>query len=126
MIRLGRLNVDDADYAILDDQRYGELRPHIRNCRNVTRIGRDISDQDRLTALRSGACNPFAYLDTNTFSGFKRMPETEAEVKLLRLFVQQQYAENFVINDSAHEFRDAVKRGVEVEGRVDDIGDLEQ
>ena len=54
------------------------------------------------------------------------MPETEAEVKLLRLFVQQQYAENFVINDSAHEFRDAVKRGVEVEGRVDDIGDLEQ
>src|SRR3954462_1898902 len=54
------------------------------------------------------------------------MPDAEAEIQLLRFFIEQQNTENLVIDDFADEFRYPAQRGVEIKRGVDHVGDFQQ
>ncbi len=104
---LGRFDVDDADDAVLDDERNGQLGAdagEALRCRTAylrtsfTRIGSRFCD-----SLPGDA---FADLHARLFDRFGCVADGEADAQFLRLFVQQQDGENLVIDDATNQFGD--------------------
>ena len=59
-VELRTLEIDHADAAVLQQQRDGELGPHVRHELDVARILRDVRHEHRLAVQRRVADEPFA------------------------------------------------------------------
>ena len=124
--RLACFDVDNADQAILDDQRDSEFRMHVGNRLNVKLLARYIVNQLRLPRLSRAAGNPLAYFYPNALGYFGRVSDLEAHIQFLPLLVEQENGEDFVVDDLADEFGDATESSFEIERSVNDVGHLEQ
>src|ERR1051326_5001300 len=120
------LNVDDTNHAILGDERDGQFRSHIGNGFDISRILGDVVDQNGLAQLSSKPGNAFTDFDASAVSEFLRIADLKAESQVLRLLIEQQDGENFVVDDLADDFGDATDGRVQVERRGQDVGNVEK
>src|SRR5579863_8394461 len=126
VVGLWRLDVNDADQSILDDQRDSQFGAHIGHGGNVTRVGGHVTHQNWFTTLGGNAGDPLADLDAETLGDLARVADLKAYAELLGLFIQQQNGKYFIINDLAHQLRHAVQSGVQIERGVDHVRHFEQ
>src|ERR1700689_1214515 len=123
---LARLDVDDADDAILGNQRNGQLRADIGNALDVARILGNIFNQNRLPQLRCLPGDSFANLDAAALGKFRRISDLKAKTEFLRLFVEQKNGEDFVIDDLADHLGDPAHSRIQIERSREDVGDVQQ
>ena len=65
-------------------------------------------------------------LDANALGHLRRMSHLKTDAQLLRLLVQQQDGEDFVVDEALQHLGHALQQRVEVERGVDRVGDLQQ
>ena len=107
VIRLRRLDVNYADYLVLDDEWNRKFGTHIRYARNISWVRRNIADQHRLTILRRQAGYSFSHLNANFFREFALVSHVKTNAQFLGLFIQQQDGKDLIIKYFAHQFSDA-------------------
>ena len=78
-----RLDVDDADHAVLDDQRDGQFGVNVRQGFNVEIFLRGIGDQHGLTSFGGASGNALADLDAQAVGDSGRIAHVEADVQFL-------------------------------------------
>src|SRR5947209_13001967 len=121
-----RFQVYHPNHAILGGERHSQFGTHIGHSWNVSGILGYVVNQKRLTKLNGLPSHSFAYFDSRAFSELLRVSHLKAEAQFLSLLVEEKNGENFIVNDSADDFGDAARRGIQVERRRHDIGDLQQ
>ena len=125
IIRLLRLDIDDADHAILDDQRHCQLRADMRIDVDIVFRLADVVHQHGLARLCRLSDNPFAHADTHALS-LRRMADLEAHPQIVGAVVEQQNGEDAVIDDRAHKVGCALQQCLEVKRRVQRIGEPDE
>ena len=119
-----------AQDPILDDERNHQLRarnPPI-HCPggNVIRILLAILHQDDLTALHRAAYHPLAHADLRVVHELGVVTDGGAPREAVALLVQEQHAEQLVIDDLARQLTHAVEEKVEIQDGGDLTPDLVQ
>jgi hypothetical protein len=76
--------------------------------------------------LRGAAHNRLAHLNSQPAHRLLRVAGAESNAKLLRLFVEQQYGENLVVDGALHHRRNTHHELVEVERGIDLLADIEE
>ena len=125
VVGLLRLDVDDPDEPVLDDQWHGQLRAHRRVHVDVVRVLKDVVDQDGLARLRDLADDAFAHLDLQPFC-LGAVPDLEAHAQVVGAVVEQQNGEDAVVDHRAHQAGGAVQQRLQVEGGVERVGEAQQ
>ena len=120
------LDVDDADQAVLDDQRNRELGMNVGQRFDVEVFARDVGDQLRLARLGGAPGDALTNLHANALGDFGRIADLKTDVEFLALFIEQENGEDLVVDDLANKFGDAAQGGLQVERGVDDVGHFEQ
>ena len=122
---LRALEIEDADAAVLDEQRDHQLRPHVVDHGDVTRVGRDVVDEHDFLVQRRVADQPAADVDRQHVR-LLAVLQRHFRLQLLRRVVDEQDAEGAVVDHPPGEHRDAAQELVEVENRRDLARDLGQ
>ena len=117
-----RLQVEDADDLILDDERDGEFGSDIRVRVDVVVLVRDIVDEKRLALECSLTGDTAAQLDTHALD-FRGVADLEAHAEVSSALVDEEDGKDLVVDHGADEVRDPVHEGVEVEGGVEGVGE---
>ena len=86
------------------------------------------------TSLTSTGCarlhgapgDPLPNLNADALGDLGRMADLKAHAQLLRLLVQQQDGEDFVVDEALEHLGYALQQSVQVERGVDRVGDLQQ
>ena len=121
-IELRALQIDDADAAILEQERNRELGLHVRHQLDVARVARHVGDEYRFLVERGVADEPFAEAHAWDLD-FLTVLDGEAHLELVGL-VQQQDAEGPIVDELFGQLRDAREQLVEIEHRRDLARDL--
>ena len=119
------LEIDDADDAVLHDQRHGQLGQHVRVGVDVVLPRAHVLDQDRPALTRRLAHDAAAGLDAHALD-LRRVAGLEAHAQIAGAVVDQQDGEDAVVDDGAHQVRDAVHQRVQVERGVQRVGQAHQ
>ncbi len=85
----------------------------------------DVFDEDRPALERGLADDAAAELDAHALD-LRRVADLEAHPQLVGAVVEQQDGEDAVVDDGAHQVRDAVHQRVQVEGGVERVGQPQQ
>jgi hypothetical protein len=112
------LDIENADDAILHDQRCGELGTNVGMRLDITRIERSVRDANRFPGLRGGAGNALPQrniIDSHT------LIETHAEPAAQQFLVgiDQINTEGVVVNQRANGRGDLAQQLVQIENRAE-------
>ena len=118
-----RLDIEDADDLVLDDQGYGKLGADIRVGIDVVLVRGDVFHENGF-AMQSGLTGDAAAdFDAHPFD-FGGVPDLKAHAEVFGAVVEQEDGEDLVGDDGADQVGDAVHEGVEVERGVQGVGEL--
>ena len=118
-----RLEVEDADHAVLVHERHHELGAGLRHQADVARVLPHVAHQDRLAAAHRRAAQALRDRDA---AALLAGPEVDrlAQHELVPLLVQQEDAEHLVVDHALDDLRQPPEQLVEVEDRGRFLPDL--
>ena len=125
-VGLGGFDVENADHLVLGDQRNGQFGMDAGRGVDEVLLRGHVVDQHGLAAQHGLAGDALADLDADALGDFGRMPHLEADAQLLRLFVEQQDGEDFVVDEALQHLGYALQQRVQVQRGIHRIGDFEQ
>jgi hypothetical protein len=111
VIRLFGLDVDDADDAILDNQRNSQLGAHSRVGVDVILGLADIVDENGLALLSHLSHHSLTELDPHTLD-LRRVADLEAHAQIAGAVVEKQDGEDAVVDDGANQVGRALEQGL--------------
>ena len=115
-IELWALEIENADAAVLQQQRNHELRPRIVHHLDVARVDGHVGDVDRLLVQRRVADQTGSDLHAR-HAHFVAVPDRDLHFELQRVFIDEQDAERPVVDDTPREVCDSRKKLIEVQNR---------
>ena len=117
------LEVEDADDLVLDDEWDGEFGTDVGVGVDVVFGFGDVFDQKRF-ALESGLADySVAEFDAHAFD-FGAVADLETHAEIFGAVVDEEDGKDLVVDDGADEIGDPVHEGVEVESRVERVGQV--
>ena len=125
VIRLLRLDIDDANHAVLGDQRHRQLRAHVGISVDVVFRSGDVVHQLCLAALRHLAHNALPHADAHPLD-LRLVPDLEAHAQIVGAVVDQQNGEDAVVDDRTDQGCGVFKKRLEVERGVQRVGQADQ
>ena len=124
--QLWTLQIEHAEAAIPQEDRDDQLRAHVGEVAQIPTIDRRVGYQYRLLVQRGIAHQAFAELEARDRVGRAVVLDGHLHLELAGRRVEEEDAERPVVDDPAHEVRDARKQLVKVENRRDVTADLGQ
>ena len=119
------LQVDDADDAVLDDERDGELGENRRVGFDVVVDLFDVFDEDGAVLGGGLADDAAPGLDAHALDLWG-VACLETDTEVAGAVVDEEDGEDAVVDDGADEVGDAMHEGVKVEGGVERVGEAEE
>ena len=126
VIDLRALDVEHADRLSLHHERNHHLRPNRIDDVDVPGILADVRHANRAARRRSRARDPLSDRDHPILAGFLAVSDGEAVIKPVHRFVDQQDAEDFVVDQALHERRGFSQHFVEVQRGINFLADFDQ
>ena len=124
-LRVGSFDVQDADEAVLVDERDGELGHHPWEGRHVLRVLRDVGHEDRLAAHRRRARDPLSQPNPVSNRRVEVVAFDEGGHENV-LLVGEHDLEDFVVHDATDTPRDRRIQLLRIEDPADLADDAEQ
>ena len=104
-----------ADHFVLGDQRHRQLGAHAGSGVDEVFLGGNVVHQQGFAPLHRLSRDALPDLDADALGDLGRMPDLEADAKLLLLVVQQQDGEDLVVDKALQHLCHTLQQGVQVQ-----------
>ena len=115
------LDVEDSNDLVLDDERDSEFGADVGVRVDIVFSLGDVFNEEGLAVQRCLAYDAATEFDAHAFN-LSAVADLEAHTEVFGAVVNQEYGEDFVIDDGADEVGDPMHKGVEVESGIKGVG----